>query len=262
MGKFKLRFLSTIIVWLCLSGIYSQNYPARPEPAIYVNDLANIFKDHERSEMEQMLIDYYDSTSTQIVVVTIPSLEGMDAAQYATELGEKWGAGQADKDNGVLFLVAPNDRKMYIATGRGTEEKLTDVFLGRIRDNYILPEFKTGNFYSGVRLGILQMMNRLSGSFISDEKSSSGEEISIFGIIIILLIILFLAWLFGKISNSINYGETFSGRGYNGGGFWGTGGSWGGGGSSWGGGSWGGGGSSGGNFGGGSFGGGGAGGSW
>jgi uncharacterized protein len=256
MGKFKLRLLFTILAWLCLSGIYSQTYPTRPEPAIYVNDLANIFKDYERSEMEQMLKDYFDSTSTQIVVVTITSLEGMDAAQYSTELGEKWGIGQADKDNGVLFMVAPNDRKMYIASGRGTEEKLTDVFLGRIRDNYILPEFKLGNFYNGVRLGILQMMNRLSGRFVKDEKSSAGAEISIFGIIIILLIILFLSWLFGKISNSVNYGETFSGRGYNGGGFWGSGGSWGGGGSSWGGGS------SGGSFGGGSFGGGGAGGSW
>jgi uncharacterized protein len=256
MEKFKLRFLPTIIVWFCLSGLYSQNYPARPEPAIYVNDLANIFRDDQRSELEQMLIEYFDSTSTQIVVVTIPSLEGMDAAQYAVELGEKWGIGQAEKDNGVLFLVAPNDRKMYIATGRGTEEKLTDVFLGRIRDNYILPEFKTGNFYSGVRLGILQMMNRLNGTFVSDKTASSDEEISLFGIILILLIILFIAWLLGKASKSVNYGETYSGRGYNGGGFWGTGGSWGGSGSSWGGGS------SGGSFGGGSFGGGGAGGSW
>ena len=255
MVKSRMRLIVIFLIGLSFSGIHSQNYPAKPEPAVYVNDLASIFKESERSEMEQTLVNYFDSTSTQIIVVTIPSLDGMDASQYATELGEKWGVGQASKDNGVLFLVAPKDRKMFIASGRGTEEKLTDVFLGRIRDNYILPEFKTNNYYSGVRLGILQIMNRLSGSFISNEpKSTSDKEISVFGIIIILLIILFLAWLFGKMSNSVNYGETFSGRGYNGGGFWGSSGGWGSGRSSWGGG-----GSS---FGGGSFGGGGAGGSW
>jgi uncharacterized protein len=250
MGRFKQFFVLCILGWFGISA-YSQNYPPRPEPAVYVNDLANIFQEDQRSELEAMLVDYYDSTSTQIVIVTIPSLEGMDASQYATELGEKWGAGQADKDNGVLFLVAPNDRKMYIAAGRGTEEKLTDVFLGRIRDNYILPEFKTGNFYSGVRLGVLQMMNRLSGSFVNEVDNAPSEEISILGIILILLIILFISWLLGRISKSVNYGETYSGRGYNGGGFWGTGGGWGSSGGSWGG-----------SFGGGSFGGGGAGGSW
>ena len=254
-GFNKIFSLFYLLTWIGISA-NSQNYPTRPEPAVYVNDLANIFQEQQRADLETMLINYYDTTSTQIVIVTINSLEGMDASQYATELGEKWGIGQAAKDNGVLFLVAPNDRKLWIATGRGTEEKLTDVFLGRLRDNYILPEFKTGNFYNGVRIGVLQMMNRLSGSFMSDEKPSSGDEISIFGIMIILLIILFLAWLFGKISKSANYGETFSGKGYNGGGFWGTGGGWGSSGGSWGGGS------SGGSFGGGSFGGGGAGGSW
>lgn len=261
MGKFKqLAFIFLFLGWASFEA-GSQTYPPKPEPAVYVNDFANVFQETQRAELETMLVDYFDSTSTQIVIVTINSLEGMAASQYAAELAEKWGIGQADKDNGVLFLVAPNDRKMFIVTGRGTQEKLTDVFIGRIRDNYILPEFKTNNYYSGVRLGVLQMINRLSGSFQAEPKSQS-PEISITTLIIILIIMFLALWFIGKMSKSMNYGETYSGRGYRDG--WGGGGFWGAGGGGWGssGGSWGGGGSSGGSFGGGSFDGGGAGGSW
>lgn len=261
MAKFKQFFILFILLGGLGYSAKSQNYPPRPEPAVYVNDFAEIFQDFQRSELEAMLIDYYDSTSTQIVVVTMKSLDGMAASQYAVELGEKWGIGQADKDNGVLFLIAPKERTMFILTGRGTQERLTDVFIGRIRDNYILPEFKVGNYYSGVRLGIIQMMNRLSGSFQSDNNSTEDGEISLGLLLMILLIIFLVMWFLGKLAKGMNYSETYSGRGYRdnwgGGGFWGTGG-----GSSWGGsGSWGSG-SSGGSFGGGSFDGGGAGGSW
>lgn len=258
--KIRLPFIVSLF-FICFNTS-AQNFPTKPEPAQYVNDLANIISADQRTELEQMLVTYYDSTSTQIVVVTIPSLEGADASQYATELGEKWGIGQKETDNGVLFLVAPNERKMFIATGRGTEERLTDVYIGRLRDNYILPEFKKGDYYSGIKLGCIQMMNRLNGMFQSDEKgdNDSNGELSVGLILLILFIILLLSWFFSRLSKSIHYGDTYSGRGYNGGGFWGTGGGWGSGGS-FGGGSWGGG-SSGGSFGGGSFGGGGAGGDW
>lgn len=259
MATISKKLISFCALLLLVQFGLGQNYPAKPEPAVYVNDFAQIFSAGQTSELEQMLIDYYDSTSTQIVVVTIASLEGMDASQYATELGEKWGVGNKERDNGVLFLVAPNDRKMFIATGRGTESKLTDVFLGRIRDNYILPEFKKGDYYSGVRLGVLQMINRLSGSFEANNTSNNeGGEISLFTIIIIILLIIFISTIISRMSRGANYSETYSGRGYQGG--WGSGGFFGGG--SWGGGGWGSGGSSGGSFGGGSFGGGGAGGSW
>lgn len=245
--------LSILLTLLFCFPSSAQNYPPKPEPAVYVNDLAGIFAEAEKLELENILINYYDSTSTQIVIVTISSLEGMDASQYAIELGEKWGIGQASKDNGVLFLVAPNDRKMFIATGRGTEEKLTDVFLGRIRDGYILPEFKNNNYYQGVKLGVQLMIQRLSGTFVADDEVKAGE-ISIGILIFILFIMLITFWLISKLSKSVYVGETFSGRGYQGGGFWGGGSNWGGGGWSSG--------SSGGSFGGGSFGGGGAGGSW
>lgn len=251
--------LLTILIGWTFSAF---TIPAKPEPAIYVNDYAKIFNESQTQELEEILIRYYDSTSTQIVVVTIPSLEGGDASQYATELGEKWGIGNKEKDNGVVFLVAPNERKMFIATGYGSEIKLTDAFLTRIRENYILPEFKKGDYYSGVRLGVLQMINRLSGEFQKDPNEDSADvELTTTDIIIIFLVILFFLYIISKLSKAMRYSETYSGRGYNrgpfDGGFFGGGGFGGGGWSSGGGGGFGGG-----SFGGGSFGGGGSGGSW
>ncbi len=261
MERFKILVLG-FLIFLFGNSLYSQTIPPKPEPAIYVNDFAGIFNSNQKQELEQLLISNYDSTSTQIIVVTLKSLEGMDASQYAIELGEKWGVGQAEKDNGVVFLISPNDRKMFIATGRGTEEKLTDVFLTRIRKNYIGPEFAKGDYYSGVRMGILQMMNRLSGTFQADPKTANENiELTTKDIVIMLIIFFVFLWFISKIAKAANYGETYSSKGYRGGlggGFWGAGGlgggSWGSGGDSWG--------SSGGSFGGGSFGGGGSGGDW
>lgn len=265
MARYKWNSFIILLLTLVSMTLYGFTIPPKPNRAIYVHDLANILSESQRSDLESMLIQYYDSTSTQIVVVTTPSLEGGDASQYATELGEKWGIGQKAQDNGVVFLVAPNERKMFIATGYGSEAKLTDAFLSRLRDNYILPEFKRGDYYSGIRMGIVQMIHRLQGEF-QNEKSNTSEETIDIGfrewLIIFLIIILFL-WIISRVAKSSNYSETYNGRGYRRGPF--DGGFWGGGfgGGSFGGDSWGsGGGFGGGSFGGGSFGGGGSGGSW
>lgn len=268
MGRFKATMVRFVIVVFCLSFQHMKAYdlPPRPEPAVYVNDLAGIFSESQRNELENILIRYYDSTSTQIIVATVPSLEGDDASNYAISLGNAWGVGQKSKNNGVVFLIAPNERKMFIATGYGTEEKLTDVFLTRTRENYILPEFKKGDYYSGVKLGVQLMINRLSGKFQREKTVENSEEFSMSNIFVFLIILLIFLWIISKISKSVNYSETYSGRGYrrdhwdSGGGFFG-GGFGGFGGGSFGGGSSGGG-FSGGSFGGGSFGGGGSGGSW
>lgn len=247
-----------------MGDIKAYDLPPRPEPAIYVNDFAGIFSAADKQQLEYELRAYFDSTSTQIVVVTVKSLEGDDASNYAINLGLKWKVGQKGKNNGVIFLVAPNERKMFIATGYGVEEKLTDVYLTRIRENYILPEFKKGNYYSGVRLGVQLMMQRLSGQFVNDKKGQNHttSEITFFDLLMIFLVLLFFLWIISKMAKRANYSETYSGRGYrqdrwDGGGFWG-----GGFGGGFGGGSSGGGWSGGGSFGGGDFGGGGSGGDW
>lgn len=260
----KLNFFVLILFSIFIGNITAQTYPERPNPVRYCNDLANILDVSQQADLEQMLKNYKDSTSTQIVVITVPELQGMEASQYAVELAEKWGVGQAKEDNGVVFLIAPKEHKYFIATGRGTQHKLTDGFISRIGYNYVRPEFKLNNYYGGIQAGLIQIMNKLSGEFKAMPKQSQVEdkELTMSEIMMMVFIFFLILWFISKISKAINYSETYSGRGYRGGlgggGIFGGmgGGSWSSGGSSWG--------SSGGgdSWGGGSFDGGGAGGDW
>ena len=244
-------------------GISQTKVPSKPKLQTSVYDEAKLLSGYERSALEQKLIHYADSTSTQIVVATINSLQGEDIAMYATKWAHKWGIGQKEKDNGILLLVSKKDRKLWIATGYGVEHLLTDAMSKRIINRIILPEFRRGNFYSGLDKGTSVIIQVLNGEYQGSPQKRGGED----GGIPIVFIILFFIILFIILSNK-NKGhrggrrrrdmsilETIilsnSGRGgFGGGGFGGSsGGGFGGGGF-------------GGGFGGGGFGGGGAGGSW
>lgn len=244
-----------VLVFGLLMGtsLFGQNYPERPNPPRLVNDLAGMLSTSESQALEHKLVAYDDSTSTQITIVTVNSLGGMDKAQYATELGEKWGVGRKNKDNGVLLLVSKGDRQIFIATGRGVEEFLPDAICIRIVENTIKPNFKAGDYYEGLNKATDEMIARLSGNFVNNDTGDK-EGVSTWIIILFILIIFFIfPFLFGKRGG----GSTYGSRGYSSGPFWGggSGGGWSSGGGSSSGGGFGG-------FGGGSFGGGGAGGSW
>ena len=126
----------------------AQDYlPEKPKVQTSVYDKAQFLSPDEAKRLEQKLINYSDTTSTQIVIVTINSLAGNDIAMYGTELAHKWGIGQKDKDNGILLLVSKDDRKISIRTGYGVEYLLTDALSRRIIENIITPAFKQGNYY-------------------------------------------------------------------------------------------------------------------
>lgn len=231
----------------------SAQYPERPNPPRLVNDFPNLLSAADNEALETKLVQYSKSTSTQIAIVIMRSLGGADKAQYATELYERWGIGQADKDNGVLVLVAIEDRQLFISTGRGVEEYLPDAICKRIVENTIKPYFKQGDYYAGLNAGVDEMTARLSGNFVAEENDAPHKKgLPLWAIVLIVIIVVFvLPSIFGGGGG----GTTFGGRGYRGGGFGGFGGGFGGGGFGGGGGGFGG-------FGGGSSGGGGAGGSW
>jgi len=235
---------------------YSQDFPEKPNPPKIVNDLANLFSPSEVQALETKLVGYNDSTSTQISVVTITSIGNYDAADYAFQLGEKWGIGQKGKNNGVLVLVAKEQHKTFIATGRGVEAYLPDAICKRIVSQIINVQFKQGNFYKGIDEGTTAMFGYLTGEFKADAKSEKKRGNN--WIIIVVFIIIFILI---KLSNRNGGGGGGYRRTFGGGGFIpfpmggfgsGSGSGFGGGGSS---GGFGG-------FGGGSFGGGGAGGDW
>lgn len=240
-----------------LTQIAAQNLPDRPSPPKLVNDFAGVLQKNEVSALEQKLVAFNDSNSTQIAIVTVKSIDGYDIADYAFKLGEKWGIGQKGKDNGILIVVAPNDRKVFIATGYGAEEFVTDALARRIIEQKFKPYFKNNQFYEGLEAGTNDIIDLLTGKFKAEPQQNIGKHKgSIIKVIIIIVIIILLIKIFG--GGHGGGGRTFRSSGPV---FWGGMGGFGrgfGGGSS---GGFGGGGGFGG-FGGGSFGGGGAGGSW
>ena len=251
-----------------LAGFAQREIPPRPSNQTSVYDEADILSASEEQQLERKLINYADTTSTQIVVVTIKSLEGEYEGIYATNWAHAWGIGQEKEDNGLLILVSEGDRKIWITTGYGLEEYLTDATTKDIIENIILPEFRNNSYYGGLDKGTSAIFQVLDGSFKGTRPKSSGGT----GIPIHLLIlgIFFLIFLVSLSSKNKGKGGPGSRKGMGGslldviilsslgrGGFGGGGGF-----GSGGGGFGGGGGGFGGGFGGGGFGGGGAGGSW
>lgn len=251
------RWLKTraiILLAILLGSLVARadDFPPRPNPPRLVNDLANILTPGQQQALEDKLVAYNDSTSTQIAIVTLHSVGINDIGEYTINLGDKWGIGQKGKDNGILILVAMDDHKDFIATGRGAEITVTDVVTRRVREGYLEPNFKKGNYYEGLDQSVDALFKVLTGQYKADDlKHRSNENpiwVWIFLIIAILIIISNIINRFGGGYRGYRSSGPYMGGGWIGGGSWG-------GGSSGGGGSFGG-------FGGGSFGGGGSGGSW
>lgn len=249
-----------------------QNIPEAPNPPKLVNDLGDVLSAEQENQLEEKLVNFDKTTSTQITIVTIKTLDGYEVSQYAVELANKWGIGRKGKDNGVLVLAAIEDRRMNISTGYGLEGALPDVITGRIIRNEMAPAFRQGDYYGGFNKAADAIIAATKGEYKADASDKKGKGVSIGGIVAMILIIYFILWVLSKFGGGGGGGDYMSGRGHRhfdrgfGGGLLGgllgssLGRGFGGGGGSWGGGSSGSGGFGG--FGGGSFGGGGSSGSW
>jgi uncharacterized protein len=214
--KFKLFFLLLIpILSIWSISLHAQEVPEPMNPPRLVNDFAGIFSEEQRHDLETVLRAYNDSTSTQIYVVTMSDLQGYPASDFAFKLGEQWKIGQKGKNNGAVVLIKPKVKNsrgdLYIATGYGLEEKLTDARCGRIMDQYMIPFFRQGDYYSGTKSGVEVMMKYLSGQFKADkkeDKTGSG------GIIVFIFLVVILVILFSNIGkNGPNNGNGGQGGG-------------------------------------------------
>nr|WP_295929170.1 TPM domain-containing protein [uncultured Dyadobacter sp.] len=177
-----------------LTGVQAQDIPPKPNPPRLVNDLANQLNPNERQMLEQKLIAYNDSTSSQIVIVTVPTLGDYPIADYAFKLGTEWGVGQKGKNNGIVLLWAPKERKVFIATGYGLEGAIPDAIAKRIVSQVITPQFKAGQFYQGLSDGVDMIFKYATGEYKADPKQDSGEgdgfpPVLIFVIIFIIILI-------------------------------------------------------------------------
>lgn len=267
----RLRSLKIVFSFLliCFYSFVSAQYtiPAKPAVLYPVFDEANILSQQEKDQLNNKLIKFADSTSTEIEVIIIRSSKGEDVNFLATMFGEKWGIGKKGVDNGVVFLIATEDHTMSIQQGRAVEQYLTASVAGQILDYIVTPNFKQGQWYEGINRGTSAIMEAVQGKFkpAAPESGGNGSTLKILLIafvIFIILIILFGNKGGGRGGNNDDDDVILSRRGRSNypGGFFPFPGSFGGGG--FGGGSSGGGGGFGGFGGGGSFGGGGASGGW
>lgn len=208
LGKFFLVLLVTIG-----SFANAQNLPEPMSPPRLVNDFAGVFNEQERNNLEQILLTYNDTTSTQIYVVTVKDLDGYAVSDYAFRLGQKWGIGQKGKDNGAVILIKPkigNSRgQVFIATGYGLEEKLNDAKVGRIIDNYMIPYFQQDDYYTGTKGAVEAMIGYLSGQFQADDEADELTKGDI--IVSIVLILLFIYFISKANKNNKGNGSSRGG---------------------------------------------------
>lgn len=145
----------------------------------YVNDYARMLRPETVLQLEQALQSFDEADSTQVAVLTVDSLEGDSLEDFSIRVVDAWKVGQRGKDNGVLFLVVKNDRKMRIEVGRGLEGVLTDLATGRIVDNIIRPLFKAGRFDDGVKAGVAAIIQTSRGEFTAPQRpvrANRGQE--------------------------------------------------------------------------------------
>ncbi|RYU94023.1 TPM domain-containing protein [Emticicia agri] len=193
-------FKKLFIFLLLLQSIaFAQDIPEKPNPARFVNDfVGGLLSQSETSQLESKLKAYYDSTSTQIVVVIVKTVQPYDISEYAFKLGRNWGVGEKGKNNGIIILWAPGDRKVFIATGYGMEGSITDAYSKRIIEQDIKPNFKELRYYEGLDAAVDKIINYAKGEFKADPDDEDGS--AWVGIVIFIIILIIVFYIIGKNS--------------------------------------------------------------
>lgn len=186
------KLLYIFLYFYSISG-YSQDIPPKPNPPRLVNDYVGILKPEEVQKLEIKLTAYNDSTSNQIAIVIVKSLHGYDANTMAYKIGEEWGLGQKDKNNGVVLLIKPktNDEpKGYVAisVGYGLEPYITDALSKRIIQNKLIPYFRQNKFYEGIDAATTAIMLASKGAYKGSPKNDVPPPAGIVFLAIFLLI--------------------------------------------------------------------------
>ncbi|EHO05599.1 hypothetical protein HMPREF9714_03271 [Myroides odoratimimus CCUG 12901] len=199
------HFITLIIILLLSQVTYAQlDVPEKPSFQTSVYDYATILEANQMKQLERKLIAYSDSTSTQIVLITIPSLKGENIGILGPKWGQEWGIGQKGKDNGIVILMAAKERQIGIYPGYGVEHLITAGQGGEIIRNIIIPEFKRNDYYAGLDKGTDAIFELLTGTYKADKTVRTDGDNSIGGLaclgIIILIIVLTI--VFGKKDNN------------------------------------------------------------
>jgi len=183
------------------AGFAQFDIPPKPTLQTSVYDYANLLSASEKQQLEQKLINYADSTTTQIVVVIVPTIKGENIGLLTPKWAQEWGiGGTAKEDNGVFILLAQQERKIWISPGYGVEDRLTAGEVGEMTREVIIPEFKGGDYYSGLDKGTDAIIKMLAGKYKAAARpqgkgkgSGSGG-----GAIVLIIVIIVVASLLSR----------------------------------------------------------------
>ena len=172
-------------------AVLAGDFPDRS--STLVTDYANVLETGQRQRLEQRLVAFDDSTSTQVAVVLMRSVGNYDIADYSVQLYNKWGIGGKKNNNGVLILVAVDDHKTFITTGYGIEGVLPDILCKRIVEDDMLPAFRSGDYYTGLADATQSIMDIVRGEYTAEDYMNRSDRppylLFFLGGIIVLLII-------------------------------------------------------------------------
>jgi len=209
-----------------------------PELKGRINDYAQLLDDHQRAQLEYVLQRYEAQTTNQVVLLTVPTLQGQDIEGFSMRVAEAWRIGQKGKDNGVILLVAPKERQVRIEVGYGLEGTLTDAESSQIIRHLVVPAFRRGDYFGGISGGLQAIIKATEGEFQAP-KAASPPMASHALLLLLLFIILAFSrtgrfMLLGGMLGRGMFGGRMGGGGFGGGlgGFGGGGGGFGGGGAS------------------------------
>ncbi len=180
---------------LLASVALTQQIEVIPPSGQWVTDLADLLTPAEEQMLSRKLATYADTTSTQIVIVTLPTLNGIPAADYAVELGRRWGVGQKEYDNGVVILVAHEEREVFIATGYGLEGAIPDALVGRIVRDIIIPRFRRGDFYGGLSAAVDAIIAAAQGAFQPPPRAADNRGVWVNAATLFVLLVVLLFFL-------------------------------------------------------------------
>lgn len=202
--------MRSLLAWLLLVLAFAGTpahavLPPRPDGPIL--DSAGVIPPDQEAALDARLRAYNRATGRSIVVATVDSLDGQEVDDYAQQLGEAWGIGGAKTEEGVLFLIAPKERKLRIHAARGVQDRLTDALSGRIIRDTVVPRFKAGDFGGGIAAGVDAIVTQLDRS-PADAKAvaeaadaarrdQGDDSASVPSVIFWIVLIVFFAFLFG-----------------------------------------------------------------
>ena len=202
MTESHLHRLGSILVVFFLVMACAVNATALEVPRLkgHVNDYAAMLGTASTRQLEAVLTEFEQKESTQIVLLTVLSLQGDSLEDFSIRVAEAWKVGQPKLDNGAILLIAKNDRKIRIEVGYGLEGRLTDLLAGRIIRNVIAPHFKSGQFDQGITAGVAAMIDAVRGEYTATDAPRHPQQAQRGVPVIALFALFFLINALGRAS--------------------------------------------------------------